>query len=162
MGTMPNQLLPTLSVLLPKPTTGFRTVGLFPSLYRVLLKQQGPALQQWEANHPHPCFSFQGGQNALHTVWCQAAEAERATMSKEVRGDLHANGTRRAARMYSGAFLWDMSDYYERIHRPSLRHRHGQLDFRPLWLHSHCASITAYAFSNWVWLCTKWDTLHGE
>ena len=38
MDTMPSQLTSTLSVILPKATQGFRTVGLFPSFYRVLVK----------------------------------------------------------------------------------------------------------------------------
>merc|ERR1712020_353132 len=114
---MPSQLLSTLPVLLPKPTKGFRTVGLFPALYRVLIRQQAPALQAWEARHPHPSFSFQGGQNALHRVWCQAAEAEAAAAGKG------------RTRMFSGAFMQDMTDYYERIHRQKLGARHQAMDF---------------------------------
>ena len=44
MGCMPSQLQATLSVLLPKVTPGFRIVGLFPSLYRVVVQQQKPTL----------------------------------------------------------------------------------------------------------------------
>ena len=62
LGTMPGQLMSTLSVLLPKPTSGFRTVGLFPALYRALIKQQGPALQKWEAEHPTHAFPFREGK----------------------------------------------------------------------------------------------------
>ena len=109
MGTMPSQLTTTLAVLLPKPSTGFRTIGLFPSLYRVVIRQQYPRLQAWEMAHPHPAFSFQGGTNALHRVWCQAAKAEFASSCKG------------SHRLHTGAALTDMSDYFERIHRGRLR-----------------------------------------
>ena len=105
-------------MLLPKATTGFRTIGLFPSLYRVAIRQQKPILQKWEAEHPNSAFSFQGGQNSLHKVWAQAAEAEDATASSKSNGRLHV-----------GAVLWDMADYFERICRTRLREQHLNLDF---------------------------------
>jgi len=62
LGAMPSQLNTTLSILIPKATSGFRTVGLFPSFYRILVKQQQPRVREWEAKNRHPAFSFQGGR----------------------------------------------------------------------------------------------------
>ena len=115
MGTMPSQLTSTLAVILPKATTGFRTVGLFPSLYRVMIRQLRPSLQEWESRNPHPAFSFQGGQNSLHKVWSQAAEADFATSP--------------AQKLHAGAVLWDMSDYFERLCRGKLLQQHAKMEF---------------------------------
>ena len=78
LGTMPRQLDTTVGKILPKPKGGFRSIGMLPALYRVILKQQLPQLRQWEASYDHPALSFQSGRNALHQVWVQAAEAEHA------------------------------------------------------------------------------------
>ena len=129
MGTMPSQLTSTLAVLLPKATTGFRTIGLFPSLYRVIIKQQRPAMLAWEAAHPNSAFSFQGGQNSLHRVWAQAAEAEEATAAKKDK-------------MHVGVVLWDMADYFERICRHRLKEQHRDLDFPRA---AACLSLQQYS-----------------
>ena len=61
LGTMPSQLSPTLAVFLPKATMGLRSIGLFPSLYRVVTKQQQPRLRAWEDLNPPSCVLFSGG-----------------------------------------------------------------------------------------------------
>ena len=129
MGTMPSQLTSTLAVLLPKATTGFRTIGLFPSLYRVIIKQQRPNMLAWEAANPNSAFSFQGGQNSLHKVWAQAAEAEEATANKK-------------SKMHVGVVLWDMADYFERICRPRLKQQHLDLAFPRA---AGCLSLQQYS-----------------
>ena len=143
LGTMPRQLDTTVGKILPKPKGGFRSTGVLPALYRVVMKQQLPQLRQWEAGYDHPAFSFQSGRNALHQVWVQAAEAEHAVNSPPTRvagvvPGQRCDGRRRTRRRKTGRLhyamvLWDMSEYYESVGRERLRQQHVQTGFPAPW-----------------------------
>ena len=118
MGTMPTQVLTTVGKLLGKAKGGYRTVGLMTSLYRLTVKQQRPSLREWEAHYSHPAFSFQAGKNSLHQVWAQSAAAEYATTETDLPS------TQKTAMV-----LWDLSDYYENLHRDKLERRQEEVGF---------------------------------
>ena len=95
-------------------------MGLLPSLYRVVLKQQQPLLKAWEAEYDHPVFSFQAGKNSLHQIWQQAAAAEWAVNSRSAESA--------SRKLHTGMVLWDLTDYYENV-GASLRQREVDLAF---------------------------------
>ena len=115
-GRMPGPLRAILSILLPKATTGYRSIALFPSMYRVILRGFRPDMTQWQAHKQYPHFSFSAGKSVVKTVFMQAAEAELAARAK----------------CYHAAIMWDMSDFYERISRAKLAERHANEDFPKL------------------------------
>ena len=79
LGSMPTQCLASVGNLIPKAKKGNRQIAMLPSIYRVAVKHEGEKLRQWEAQYAHPAFSFQSGQNCLHRVFIQSAQAESAT-----------------------------------------------------------------------------------
>ena len=65
-----------------------------------------------------PSLQFSGWENSLHQVWAQAAAAELAA----------ADGDAKESQS-TAMVLWDLSDYYENLHRDKLRRRQEQVGF---------------------------------
>jgi len=107
LGYMPRQLEFLVGFLTPKAKSGHRALGLFPSLYRLILRLRKPALPEWESVSARPFFSFSSGHSCVWALWQQAARAEAAVAEQE----------------HTAMFLWDLADYYEHIDRDILRGR---------------------------------------
>ena len=127
LGMLPEQVRAVVAAAIPKTTAGYRTVGLFSSYYRLLMRTVRPLAQDWEANHPNRLFSFTSGRSAVLTVWGQVAKQEV---------------TSAIGRPSSATILWDLSDFYEGMSRGKLLQRAVDLDFD---LATTVLSLTAYS-----------------
>ena len=99
---------------IPKATEGYRTVGLFPAFYRLMVKVTSPEVKDWELENPRTFFSFASGRSAVLTVWEQAATQEL---------------TSAIGKPSSGQALWDLSDFDEGVNRIKLYRRAAAQDF---------------------------------
>ena len=104
VGCMPPQLDSTVMALLPKPSGGTRTIGLYQSLFRVWAETRSGLVKHWEKDHAS-INGFSSGKNrsALDVVWRQAFAAEAA----------------RFAEQHYGCIIWDIHKCYE-----SVQHSH--------------------------------------
>jgi hypothetical protein len=80
-GDMPEAKQQLEIGLIPKPSSGMRTIGCFDSLYRVLQRVRKPLLNQWQSAHDRPYWSSDCGRGAQRVAWRQAVQAEAATLS---------------------------------------------------------------------------------
>ena len=69
LARMPPSLELVLATLIPKAKGGFRAIGLFPSLYRVVMRILGPLLRSWEreSTRNHTSLLLPG---SLASVFC--------------------------------------------------------------------------------------------
>ena len=74
-GRVPTAIRAMLLILLPKATEGYRSIVLFPAIYRVLIRSVRPYMDRWQKEKDFPHFSFNAGKSAIKAVWIQAAEA---------------------------------------------------------------------------------------
>ena len=102
LGMLPSQIRAVVATAIPKATTGYRTIGLFPAYYRLLVRTASPMLKEWEEAHPNRIFSFSAGRSAVLTVWAQAAQQEV---------------TSAIGKPSCATVLWDLSDFYEGMDR---------------------------------------------
>ena len=79
VGRFPPQIDQTFMSLLPKPSGGFRTIGLYTSIYRVWAKARAALTKQWERSHASG-EGFAAGENraAVDVVWRHSFAAEAA------------------------------------------------------------------------------------
>ena len=134
LGTLPAPLRSVAAAAIPKATTGYRTIGLFPAYYRVLVRSITYHLRSWEQAHQRKFFSFSSGKSAVLTVWAQAA---------------HHELTSAIGKPSSATVFWDLSDFYEGMSRPKLLGRGFAHDFpaAPAYL-----SVSAYAGERFIQL----------
>ena len=113
VSALPPQVSYLVAFLISKAKGGFRSLGLFPSLYRLLLRCLRPRLRAWEHEYRRPFFSFASGQSCIWLLWRQSVAAETCAL----------------AGRHCAIFLWDMSDYYEHICRETLKQRATTTNF---------------------------------
>ena len=78
-GRLPSQLGQVVVPLLAKsPGPGFRPMGIFPSLYRVLMKLRRPLCTLWEEQHDRSYYAMSKGRRVSDPVWQQSVLAEAA------------------------------------------------------------------------------------
>ena len=116
-GIFPRQLRLLQIFLVEKPKGGFRSLGLFPSLYRLWGRVRRIFARKWEIFHSRKYIIFGPGGSAVEAVWRQTILAEEAA---------HLGH-------HSASLLWDLREYYEHVDRGKLQDRGKALDFpRPL------------------------------
>ena len=78
-GRWPASLCSLIVRLLPKDTGGFRTIGLFRTLFRVWAKGRAQGLMRWAAEHlNHPMWNNFGGRRPGDVVWRDLVKASSA------------------------------------------------------------------------------------
>ena len=110
LGEMPLSIQCVVYGLIPKHKPGkvaYRGIAAFPSLYRLWGRIRRLEAAKWEAYHFRPQLAFQKGAGCVDAVWRQAIRAEKAALAKR----------------FYGAFLWDLSDFYEGVSRDKLAAR---------------------------------------
>ncbi len=70
LGAWPQTLANLIMRLLPKDTGGFRTIGLFRTLFRVWAKCRATVLAEWAAARlSHPMWNNFSGRRPGDVVW---------------------------------------------------------------------------------------------
>ena len=122
VGLAPSVLQAVLAKLIPKHKAecveriSMRGIGLMPSLYRFWARLRQPVARRWEADHKTPLLAHQAGRSIMEVVFLQSLKAESGQMQ-----DGH--------RMHTGAFLWDLSNYYGHLDRQLLWSRASSTEF---------------------------------
>eukprot|EP00959_Pyramimonas_sp_CCMP1952_P049455 1033242-Pyramimonas_sp.AAC.1 len=62
--------------MLPKPSTGFRPIGVFPSLRRLRGKCRREYAVEWEGEHQREYWAAGEFKSACDVVWRQSARSE--------------------------------------------------------------------------------------
>ena len=90
-----------------------RSIGLVPSLYMHWCRVRQYVARQWEGNNKSPLLGHQGGRSIMETTFLQALRGESAV----ARGE------------HTGAFMWDLANFYEYIDHELLWSRAQQRGF---------------------------------
>ncbi len=89
----PRQVSMIVAALLPKPSGGYRPIGMAPAIYRLWAKARRAEADAWERRHPRPFFSATKGNGPADSIWRLAAQQEArvadghvaATVSEDVQ-----------------------------------------------------------------------------
>ena len=76
VGSWPSQIRTTTMPLLPKAKSGFRVIGIIPSVVRLWAKARREVADRWEAASDRPFFAAARGNSPIDTVWRQACRQE--------------------------------------------------------------------------------------
>ena len=120
-GRIPTPMQGMIGAMLPKATAGYRSVVLFPSLYRVVMKAAKPGMAMWQNRREEAHLSFVKGKSMTNIVAAQLIEAEQASNEG----------------MHHAATMWDLSNFYEAMDRNTLQARHRSTGFP-----SHLSTLT--------------------
>ncbi len=82
-GIWPRQVSLIVATLLPKPTGGFRPIGLAPAVYRLWSKARRSIADEWEQRHRRPFFAACSGNGPLDTLWRMTARQEAGVATGE-------------------------------------------------------------------------------
>ena len=111
-GVTPRQCRAIFGKMIPKHKVGaekvsLRSIGLLPSLYRHWSRLRQEEARNWEAQHRSPLLGHQGGRSIMETTFVQALRGEAAVTGGE----------------HTGAFLWDLANFYEFVNHELLWER---------------------------------------
>ena len=100
-GAMPSQMLQTFVAVLPKASSGFRTVGWYQTLFRIWIKIRSPLVKQWETDYTNGIrgFAAQSNRSAVDVVWRHSCAAELSRHNDSV----------------FACILWDIGKCYEKV-----------------------------------------------
>ncbi len=112
-GRVPSQIHLVTMPTLPKPSGGFRLIGIFPATYRLWARVRKPYAEAWETNNDRPFFAAAAGRGAVDVVWRQALRAEAAVASQS----------------HAASVLTDMAKFYEHIDHQKLIERGARSGF---------------------------------
>ena len=85
--------------LLPKKSAGYRTVGTYPSMFRMFIKLVAVAFREWDAEFASLMDTAVKGQSCEAGVFARAAfAAVEKSKGKE-----------------AGQILWDIASFYEHV-----------------------------------------------
>eukprot|EP00959_Pyramimonas_sp_CCMP1952_P338173 7081983-Pyramimonas_sp.AAC.1 len=76
LGVLPPQISVALLALLPKPSGGYRPIGVFCSWYRVWGRLRRPMALHWEQQHPRRYWAAGRHRGAADVVWRQSVQSE--------------------------------------------------------------------------------------
>ena len=110
--------------LLPKPAGGHRTIGIFPSGFRLWAKCRRSYCDEWERHHTRAFWGAGAGKRPLDPVWRWAVRAEA-----QRRPDIH-----------TVAALVDVTAFYESIDHETLRTEAAATGFPSVLLEAALAS----------------------
>ena len=145
IGTLPSAIQAVLAKLIPKIKSqgvSYRSISLFPSLYRVWSRCRLSVARKWESANKDPLIGHQSGRSIMEIVFLQALGAESGQLAKK--------------KQHTGFFLWDMANFYEYICRHKLWDRATEMGFSLVVL---AVSLNTYAARRFVGLGTI--TLEG-
>eukprot|EP00959_Pyramimonas_sp_CCMP1952_P157277 3288947-Pyramimonas_sp.AAC.1 len=77
-GSLPFQLRAVIVAMLPKPSSGFRPIGVFPSLCRLWGKCRRGFAVQWGTANQRVFWAAGQYKSARDVVWRQTARSERS------------------------------------------------------------------------------------
>ncbi len=86
LGILPSALQAVLAKLIPKNKSqgaSYRSISLFPSLYRVWSRCRLSVARKWEADNKDPLIGHQSGRSIMEIVFLQSLEAESGQMAKQ-------------------------------------------------------------------------------
>ncbi len=75
-GSWPPQVSLVVTVMLPKPSGGFRPIGLLPAIYRVWARARRGEADAWEAANQRPFFAAAAGNGPVDAMWRLTARQE--------------------------------------------------------------------------------------
>ena len=112
LGMTPSNIQAVYAKLIPKHTgnqleqISMRGIGLLPSLYRLWARLRQTEARRWEKQHRTPLMGHQAGRSIMEVVFMQGLRAE--------------SGQQQEPRVHTGAFIWDLLNFYEHLNRQKL------------------------------------------